>query len=684
MNCIHSWLPLQSVRAGLLGVAVAISGWLAPLAALHAAEPAGPPTLEELLKPPALANPILSRSGKYFAVTTSSKGRMNLAIIDMKTRKGELLTSFEDFDVLNPRWVGDDRLVFTLGQQNSPTGPGQFLGGGLFMVSRDGLESRRLAPTVLDSRRLSQKHRSLAFFRTIPGNDEEIIAVGNMTDAESEDLYRLNVRTGRYTLITQGRPASRTGEWILDSKLVPRVVTANVKYTLTQIVYYRAGENAPWTELTRYDVNKGPAFVPLAFEADDKTLQVASNAGRETMAVYRYDPENKKLGELIAQNSRYDLGADASGGRVAGVLSSIKDDKIVGYRVDGAKPETIWVDESYAKIQSALDNSLKDRINNFARTPDGKSLIVTSYSDQAPPRWYLFDEEKRTLEEIAASRPWLDGRLTEQRPFLFKTRDGLEIPGYYFLPKGAKPGDKLPTVVHIHGGPFARADRWASGFGVREAQIMASRGYAVVVPNFRITPGMGSKLFYSGFGTYGREMLEDHEDALKWAIDQGFVDPRRVCISGASYGGYAALQMMVKAPGLFKCAIAGAAPTDMEYQLTTLEGDTVFSDSGVKFWKSVLGSEDLGSKLVADMSPVNHADKIKGATFLYAGQDDIRVPIAQINRMNRALRSAGNAPAAYLVKEKEGHGYGKLENNLDLYTQMLKFLDDQIGSKATP
>lgn len=679
--------PRPTVRLALASLMIAAGAAVATLALLGsqpvaAAEPTATPTLEELLKPPALAGPILSRSGKYFAATAPFKGRMNLVVIDMKTRKADLLTSFEDFDVIDVHWVGDDRLTFSLGQANSPTGPGQFLGGGLFMVGRDGRESRTLAPTVQDSRRRGQVHRSLDFFRTIPGNDEEIIASGNMTDGDSQDLYRLNVRNGRYTLITGGRPASYTGAWILDSKLVPRIVSATVKNSITEVVYYRAGENEEWSEIARFDGNKSPAFVPLAFESDDKTLQIASNEGRDTMGVFRYDPASKKLGELIASNPRYDMGAAADGSRVAGVVTNPKDDKIVGYRVAGMKPETIWVDEQYAKTQAALDNTLKDRTNVFARTPDGKALIVTSYSDQFPPRWYLFDEDKRTLEEIAASRPWLDGRLPQQHPFFFKARDGLELTGYYFLPKGAKPGDKFPTVVHIHGGPFARADAWGSGFGVSEARILATRGYAVVLPNFRITPGFGAKAYYSGFGSYGKQMLDDHEDALKWAIAEGFVDASRVCISGASYGGYAALQMMVKAPGLFKCAVAGLAPTDMEYQLTTLDGDTARNEAGVKFWKSVLGTEDLGSQAVKDMSPLFNAGKIKGGVFLYAGQDDIRVPIAQMYKIERALTSGGNAPAAFVVKEKEGHGFGRLENNLDLYTQMLKFLDVQLKPKG--
>ena len=668
---------------GLRGAVVALAAFLAvgmvtPVTAT-AAEPGGKPTLEELIRPPQTLSVAMSRSGSHLAVLTPYHGRINIAVIDMATRKGTLITNFEDFDVISVNWVGDERLVFSLGQLNEPSGAFEFNAGGLFMVSRDGTEQRSLAPTVQESRRRNQLHRSLSFYRTIPNNDTEIIASGNMTDGDSEDLYRLNVRNGRYTLLTQGRPASYTSEWVLDSKLVPRVVTATVKDTVTEVVYYRAGESEPWVEIGRYDRNKGPTFVPLAFESDDKTLQVASNQGRDTMAVYRYDPAAKKLGEMIAFHPRYDIGANAEGERVAGVITSAKDDKIIGYRVDGAKPETVWVDEYYGKIQASLDATFKDRINNFRRTPDGKKFLVTSYSDQATARWYLFDEEKRTIEEIAAGRPWLDGKLVEQRPFIFKTRDGMEIPGYYFLPKDAKPGAKLPTIVHIHGGPHARADSWANGFGVLEAQIFASRGYAVVLPNFRITPGFGGKIYYSGFGSYGKQMSEDHEDALKWAVDQGFADPARVCISGASYGGYAALQAMVKTPGLFKCAIAGLAPTDVEFQITTLEGDTGWNEQAMKFWKTVIGSDDLGSKAVRDVSPVYNADKIKGAVFLYAGQDDIRVPISQINRMNRALRSAGNPPAAFVVKDKEGHGYGKTENLLDLYTQVLKFTDEQIG-----
>jgi dipeptidyl aminopeptidase/acylaminoacyl peptidase len=347
--------------------------------------------------------------------------------------------------------------------------------------------------------------------------------------------------------------------------------------------------------------------------------------------------------------------------------------------VEADKPEITWIDESRAQVQKLLDASLPGTINTFRRAVGSKRLLVTSYADMKPTRWYLFEEEKRTLEEIGTSRPWLDNKLVAQRPFTFKTRDGLEIPGYLFLPKDYKPGSRLPTIVHIHGGPTVRADTFARGFGFQEGQLFASRGYAVVVPNFRITPGLGNKIYTAGFGTIGRQMSEDHEDALQWAIEAGYADPKRACISGASYGGYASLQAMVKTPELFKCAVAGLAVTDLVFQNTSRETDYVSDPASVDFWKAIIGVTDLKSKTVQDISPVNNAARIKGAVFLYAGEDDVRVPIDQVYRMDKALKAAGNPAKAFVIKPKEGHGYGKPENNVDLYTQVLKFLDEQIG-----
>lgn len=659
---------------------LAISLLSLAVAAAYAQQPAAtastsPTPLIDYLKPPQYASPTISPNGRYLAVSTPVNGRLNLAVVDMESRKGTSLTNFKDFDVLDATWVGNERLVFTLGQVNSPTGPGQFDGGGFFVVSRDGGESRKLAPTVKELRASrNYVHRGMDMLHRIPGTADEVFVAANLRSADAEDVYRLNLVTGRTVLVTGDRP-ERTSGWVLDNNLVPRVVTSWIKDTLTYVTHYRSSADAPWREIARFDRSTGKRFEVEGFLSDNRTLLVSSNEGRDTAAIFKFDPETKQFGELLAQHPRYDM---------TRVVTEPDTDRLIGYFVDAEKQETIWIDEKEAKTQATVDNALKGTRNTFRRFPNSTRLLVRAYSDVEPSRFYVLDEGKRTLEELFVSKPWLGkDQLVEMRPFLLKTRDGLEIPSYYFLPKSHKPGDKLPVVVHIHGGPHVRADSWADGgFGYREAQLLASRGYAVVLPNYRVTPGFGAKIFRAGFGTVGRQMSEDHEDAAKWAIEQGFADPKRMCISGASYGGYAVMRALAKTPELFKCGVAGLMVSDLDLQLRSTAGDTAYDPAGVEFWHRLVGQNDTNKTALRDNSPVNMASQIKAPVFIYAGADDIRTPLEQTTAMVRALERAGNPPKSVIIKAEEGHGYGKLENNVDLYERMLKFLDDSIGSGA--
>ena len=442
---------------GTLTLAALLS--FSPLAGAQTSKPADqktgkPLSIEDVWKRPAIAQPRLSPNGRYFAVLSPVNDRLNLAIVDLETRKGVAITNFRDFDVQDVAWVGNERLVYSLGQFNAPSGAGLQEGGGFFMVSRDGKESRQLSPMVRDVRRTGgYVYRGYTYLRSVPGSDEEIIAIGNIRSQDSADVYRLNVKTGRAALLTPTRPERVQFDdgaedqapvgWVLDGNLVPRVAVSNPKDTTVSIVSYRKDESAPWVELNRYDFVKGPAFVPLYFEKDNQTLLVATNAGRETMAVYRYDPDARKLGELVAQHPKFDMGADARGRAVPGPLRDSKTDEVVGFRVRADKTETVWTDERYQRLQRMIDAALPDTLNTFVRTPDGDRLIVTALSDVQSVRWYLLDEKKKTMEELFASRPWLTSdQLTPMLPFTLKTSDGLEISSYYFLPRGHKPGER--------------------------------------------------------------------------------------------------------------------------------------------------------------------------------------------------------------------------------------------------
>lgn len=657
--------------------ALLVQGALAQNPAAAPVSPLSPLPVSEYVKNPQYMSPRLSPSGKYLLVLVPVADRMNLAVLDMDTRKGTALTNYSEFDVLSPRWVGDDRIVFTLGEFNSPSGAGQFRGGGLFVISRDGKDFKTISTTVKDTRGSGTNiYRGLDFGRRVPGSTEEIMATGHLRSTEALDVYRVNLVTGRSTLVSGDRP-DRTVRFLLDNKLVPRFATAWVKDTSTYIVYYRGSADAPWKEIERFDETKGEEFRPVTVFSDDKTFSVLTNRGRDTAAIMRYDPETRTLGEVLAQHPKYDMDAGS-------VEYETDTNRVVGYTVEAEKPQSTWLDEKEARTQTTIDRALPETVNTFDRFPNSSRVLVTARSDVVSTRFYVLDESKRTLEELFAAKPWLDkNSLVEQRPFTLKTRDGLEIPSYYFLPKTYKPGDRLPTVIHVHGGPSARADTWADGgFGYSEAQLLASRGYAVVLPNFRITPGFGAKIYRAGFGTIGRQMSEDHEDAVQWAVDQGFADPARVCISGASYGGYAALRAVAKTPDLFKCAVAGLVVSDLDMILSSQAGDIAQNPAAIAFWHALVGYDDRNRTALRDNSPVHQARQIKAPVFLYAGSEDIRTPVEQTTAMASALRSAGNPPKELVIKKQEGHGFGKTENRIDLYEKMLKFLDENIGPGA--
>jgi len=224
----------------------ALSALLAALLLAVVAHAASPPPIADYWRPPQYAAPQVSPNGQYFAVLAPVRGRMNIAVIDLAGRKAKLLTAFDDYDVIELHWVGNERLVYSLGLFNSPTGAGQFDGGGFFMVARDGSETRQLSPTIRQLRStLNMLYRGLQYIDEVPGSDEEVYAVARERSVESLDVYRVNVRNGRKELLTDRRPG-RVIDWTLDRKQVPRVAISTVKDTRLRVVHYRAEAGDEW------------------------------------------------------------------------------------------------------------------------------------------------------------------------------------------------------------------------------------------------------------------------------------------------------------------------------------------------------------------------------------------------------------------------------------------------------
>ena len=676
---------------------MAAFAWLALTAgAAHAQTPgaaqapaaAKPLPIEDYLRPPQYAMPQLSPDGKKLAVLAPIGDKRNLVVMDVATMKVLQHSSFTNFDVVDFEWASPDWLIFSHGRINTPTGPDYGDAGGQFATKADGSKVITLAANWRDQISAGQyRWRGLSYVGR--GKEKnQIIVFSNQRNDEVSDVMSLNLDTNERVLLTPQHPG-RVQAWLLDQDNLPRgaIVGTEKDEELApeerlKRVLIRDSMEAPWREVANFTQASKGRWHPVAFAENNRDLIVSYSGDRDTSALYRFDTTKGELAEMIAGHPRYDLGL--GGGSLGSVLLK-RHGKVVGLNFDDETSQTVYFDEKLALRQRMLEKSFPGKAVQVQDSESGLALVST-YSDRSPPVYYLYDQERKSMREVLRASETLDERhLVAMRPFLLKTRDGLEIPSYYFLPASYKPGQKLPVVVHIHGGPFARADVWGSDtFGASEAQLLASRGYAVVLPNFRITPGLGTKIYRAGFGEYGRKMSEDHEDAATWAVTQGFADPKRICISGASYGGAAALWATIKSPDVFACAVAGLAPSDPRVQNTSVQTDYADRKGSVAHWKRVLGVKGNDWSVADEVAPARHADRSRIPIFMYSGMDDYRVPIEQTRLMVDALKKAGKPPEVVMIKTGESHGYGKLENNVDLYTEMLKFLARHIGVGPTP
>ena len=293
-------------------------------------------------------------------------------------------------------------------------------------------------------------------------------------------------------------------------------------------------------------------------------------------------------------------------------------------------------------------------------------------SGREPGRYFLYDAAHGKAEFLLAVRPWIHPeRMGEVEPFTMKARDGLALHGYVTRPPGKENARNLPMVVFVHGGPYGVLDFWEYDPWV---QMLATRGYAVLQVNFRGSGGYGEAFIRAGYREWGAKMQDDVTDATRWAIAQGIADPRRICIFGGSYGGYAALQGVVRDPDLYRCAIGYVGVYDLALMYS--RGDIPQSLYGENYLKVVLGEarDELRRR-----SPAASAGRIKARMMLVVGGQDKRVPPAQGQAMRSALGKAG-VEHEWIHERTEGHGFHGERNVERLMQRIDAFLASSLRS----
>ncbi len=608
-------------------------------------------------RPPKLRSPAFSPDGERFAAVQEVDGRMNLVAADMKARKLTRVTSFKSVDVASYQWISNTRIVF--GVYDAKLGLTEQRGGGLFAVNFDGSEPKELSPTAKDCQARNQLCRQTNYYSRIWGSEDEILATANDRDIETEDLVRLNTRTGRKTLLTEDNPG-KVVEWFVDQNLVPRAALSFDDRTREATFWFRDDAKTNWRRIGTFK-EYAPQFRPVGFDADG-ALYVASDLDADKAALHVFDPKTGRPGEKVAQHPLVDIGS--------GLIRRAQGRAVVGLAIDADKPEQVWFDAAYAKAQKLADATLPGKVNTLTPLDNGK-VVVTSRSERDPGTYYLLDPDKRTLEEMLRVMDWLKPeQLSRTEVIRYKARDGLEIPAYLTLPAG-RTARGLPLVAWIHGGPWAR-DHWGYDHDV---QFLASRGYAVLQPNFRGSTGFGRKHLSSSFKQWGQAMQDDITDGVRHLVAQGIVDEKRVCIGGGSYGGYATLMGLVKDPKQYRCGISVVGVSDLlwMYELGYSDFASFRPESADAHLSVTMGDEKADRAMLEQYSPRRHADKIEAPVLFVHGADDRRVPIKHAEGMRDALKAAGK-PYEWVVYSGEGHGFMKPENRLDYYNRMEAFL----------
>ena len=430
--------------------------------------------------------------------------------------------------------------------------------------------------------------------------------------------------------------------------------------------WYRQGEAVEWSQVIDQSLTED-RIEPVFIGPDPDHLVVQARNGGDRLAMWNYDIEHKAFGDVAAAHPSEDIVAvDADEGahefkRVA---------------TEGLQVQTVWFDQRMAKLQAAIDAALPGHINELEGSV-GTRILVTTFSDVDPGKYLLLDTGTKTLREIAAARPEIDpARMQPMQRLHYPAADGLSIPAYLTLP--GHPDKPAPTIVLIHGGPQAR-DHWAWN---QEVQLFAAHGYAVFQPQFRGSLGFGKHFEEAGYGQWGKAMQADITAGVRYLIDHQIADPNRICIVGASYGGYAALWGLAQTPDLYKCGVSLAGVSDLEKELK-LDSDISKSAVQREFARSRIGDPALMKTVFDSVSPLKHADQIKAPLLIVHGTLDERVPLSQGRQMYDRMRAL-HKDVQWIEFDKEGHSLWRVEDQRDYYDAVFELLERTIGKGIAP
>ena len=602
----------------------------------------------DFFKDPEFTSVSLSPDGKHITVSVPRGDRTQLAAFQVDGMKLVGKWDYgENRHIERVRWVNDERFIMYVSRK---TGRFDF---------RVGTPDLHLS-NVDGKKRTAIPNGGTYQIVDLNWDDPDTILVQRSVDAAF--LFKMNVYSGRTS--TMARAPLRYGSFVVDSKNQVRYAVGQRTEDGPIVTLRRDGED--WA--TIHEAEMGESVMrPLGFDRDDERVLFAVSDSGEPMRLARIAPETNQQ-ELLSRNERVDF---------SDLLLSADQRQVLAVQYEDGTPAYDFIEPEHpeSKVYAGLINAFPNHAVSFGGiSRDGRYILLRTYSDVDPGSYYLFDRQAGQARFLLAAREWIDpDKMSPMRAISLTARDGTPLHGYLTVPKGSE-GKNLPLILNPHGGPHGIRDTW--GFNP-EVQFLANRGYAVLQINFRGSGGYGNSFERKGYRNWGTTMVDDMTDAVDWAIAQGIADPQRVCTYGASYGGYAALQSVVRNPEKYRCAIGYVGVYSIP--LMFKDGDIPQSESGRAYLRRI-HPESLAEQQA--QSAAFNIDRIRIPVMLVQGGKDERVPPSQYRALKDGLTNAGRPPEEDILESKEGHGFYNFDNQVRLYTRMEQFLDRHIGAGA--
>jgi len=612
--------------------------------------------LEHFFKKSEYDDLTISPDGKYLSVIAPVHGRRNLVLIEVANlNNARVLTQYQDFDLGVHEWASNDTIAFAMNQSGVQAEWSQY------KVNTFGTPKVvELVGSVFGNSGI----RHAGLYDGLPEDTDNVLMSFNRRRIASADLYKVPLdsrwskkRKKNSKMKMIARNPGNVTSWATDSDGDVRGAWA--QKGLEGQFYYKDKKDTEFTLISSYKYGE-ERIMPVSFGFDNKTMFVRSNIGRDKYALYEYDIETKKLGKMLFAHDEVD---------VRGVFTSAKNKKILGVTYFDETFKVFWLDEEEKKFRKAIYDNFPDKNVSFiSKSKDENLIVVLVASDHDSGTYYLLNRQLKKMTYLFPKRALLKSeQLSTVKPFKFTSRDGLTIRGFITIPHGSS-GKKMPAIIK----GSVVLDVISNQFNP-ENQFFANRGYAAVEIISRGHTGYGQKFEEAVKGEFGGNLLDDYTDAVNYLINEGYLDPEKICVYGNDIGGYVAVSALIYQPDLYKCGISYNSTINFENRLNRLPKKYELMKE--TYW-SYLGDR-TDKELLYRLNLANHIDKIKAPMMIIHGSKAIFDAVQSANDLKDGLEKNGNKLTEdewIVMNDEKGYRFQKDINKFTTYSKMEKFL----------